>query len=192
MAIINPDTTPWRKGWVVYGMRLGETNRLRVSSQSLKRAWRTSETFKDVLGGEHLGTRTKELGRKVFCALTQGAPLDAAWDDSEAKGSLPTLKEKAAAAIARAIGGVFGKLKAEPKTAKDATEGKKRQDLLDSLEIEQLAHVSPEERQAVADLTETCRETGNVPEAGALDLLRARVKAADIAMVLIWSVRSTF
>jgi len=163
-------------------MRLGEANRLRVSSQSLKRAWRTSDAFKATLGDSHLGTRTKELGRKVFCALTQGTDLDAVWLDSDATGALPTLKEKQAAEIARAIGGVFGKLKAEPKTAKDAEAAQKRADILESLEIEQLAHVSREERDAVAKLVESCRASGKVPEKDSLGLLRQRVKAADIAM----------
>ena len=163
-------------------MRLGETNRLRVSSQSLKRAWRTSDAFKTALGGDHLGTRTKELGRKVFCALTQGADLEAVWTDSDATGALPVLKEKPAAEIARAIGGVFGKLKAEPKTAKDADAAQKRADILESLEIEQLAHVSREERDAVANLVEACRVSGKTPEKDSLDLLRHKAKAADIAM----------
>jgi CRISPR system Cascade subunit CasC len=165
-------------------MRFGEANRLRVSSQSLKRAWRTSDTFKAALGADHLGTRTKELGRMVFYALTQGADLDAVWDNPEATGSLPPLKEKAAADIARAIAGVFGKLKAEPKAdkEKEGNSAKKRKDLLDSLEIEQLAHLSREERRAVAELTEACRTAGKAPDADAISLLRKDAKAADIAM----------
>ncbi len=163
-------------------MRLGSANRLRVSSQSLKRAWRTSDAFKTALGGDHLGVRTKELGRKAFHALTQGADLDAVWEDSDAAGSLPALKEKTAVEIARAIGGVFGKLKPEPKTKADASPAQKRKELLESLEIEQLAHVSFEERQAVAKLTEACRLSGKAPEKDDLNLLRADAKAADIAM----------
>ena len=163
-------------------MRFGEANRLRVSSQSLKRAWRTSDVFRAALGGEHLGTRTKELGRKVFSALTQGATLDVVWADPDATGPLATLKEKPAADIARVVAGVFGKGKAEPKTAKDANPAQKREDLLESLEIEQLAHVSREELQAASALVEACRQTGNAPDADALTLLRKNVKAADIAM----------
>jgi CRISPR system Cascade subunit CasC len=165
-------------------MRYGDTNRLRVSSQSLKRAWRVSEAFKTALGATHLGVRTKELGRKVYCALTQGAALDAVWDAPDATGDLPRLKGKPAVEIARAIAGVFGKIKkeADAKGDKDADAAKKREALLESLEIEQLAHVSHEERQAVAALTETCRATGKAPEADALSLLRADAKAADIAM----------
>ncbi|MBS68565.1 type I-E CRISPR-associated protein Cas7/Cse4/CasC [Stutzerimonas stutzeri] len=49
--------------------RMGGVERLRVSSQSLKRAWRTSEQFQQALVGS-IGTRTKRLGVEVFEALT--------------------------------------------------------------------------------------------------------------------------
>lgn len=48
--------------------RLGGVERLRVSSQSLKRAWRTSALFQQALAG-NIGTRTKRLGIEVFEAL---------------------------------------------------------------------------------------------------------------------------
>lgn len=48
--------------------RLGGVERLRVSSQSLKRAWRTSETFQKEFSGS-IGTRTRRLGIEVFEAL---------------------------------------------------------------------------------------------------------------------------
>lgn len=48
--------------------RLGGTERLRVSSQSLKRAWRTSELFQQQLAG-NIGTRTKRLGLEAYHAL---------------------------------------------------------------------------------------------------------------------------
>lgn len=48
--------------------RVGGVERLRVSSQSLKRAWRTSELFQQVLAG-NIGTRTKRLGIEAFDAL---------------------------------------------------------------------------------------------------------------------------
>lgn len=77
---------------------MGGETRLRVSSQSLKRAWRTSEVFENALGG-HLGTRTKEMGKQIMQAL-----LD--------KG----IPEKKAMEWARSMAGKFGKLK------KDSTE----------------------------------------------------------------------
>lgn len=48
--------------------RMGGVERLRLSSQSLKRAWRTSELFQQQLAG-CIGTRTKRLGREAFDAL---------------------------------------------------------------------------------------------------------------------------
>lgn len=49
----------------------GGSQRLRVSSQSLKRAWRTSEVFESELA-EHLGTRTKRFGELVLPILQKG------------------------------------------------------------------------------------------------------------------------
>ena len=49
---------------------MGGTQRLRISSQSLKRAWRTSDLFEQALKG-HLGTRTKEMGVRVLNALKE-------------------------------------------------------------------------------------------------------------------------
>lgn len=45
--------------------KMGGVDRLRVSSQSLKRTWRTSDLFQRSLSG-HLGTRTKRLGYGVY------------------------------------------------------------------------------------------------------------------------------
>lgn len=49
----------------------GGALRLRVSSQSLKRAWRTSDIFDDKLK-DQLGTRTKRFGELVLPVLTEG------------------------------------------------------------------------------------------------------------------------
>lgn len=43
---------------------MGGVERLRVSSQSLKRHWRTSDLFQEALHG-HLGTRTRDIGEYV-------------------------------------------------------------------------------------------------------------------------------
>lgn len=53
---------------------VGGRNRLRISSQSLKRAWRCSDTFSAAMKG-HVGTRTKRLGADAAETLrTQGIP----------------------------------------------------------------------------------------------------------------------
>lgn len=53
----------------------GGVNRLRISSQSLKRAWRTSEIFQQTLAGS-IGTRTKLLGVEAAKALKQAGVKD--------------------------------------------------------------------------------------------------------------------
>ena len=79
----------------------GGASRIRVSSQSLKRAWRTSDVFKEKLEG-HLASRTQRLGNKVYRHL-----LDA------------KATEEKALAIARAVAGTFGKVR--PEKDKDPT-----------------------------------------------------------------------
>ncbi|GAB4349429.1 MAG: type I-E CRISPR-associated protein Cas7/Cse4/CasC [Gammaproteobacteria bacterium] len=132
---------------------VGGAERLRASSQSLKRAWRTSEVFQEGLSG-HIGTRTKRLGEEVFQRLLQGG-----------------VAEKKARDWARQIAAVFGKLK------KGKDDGS-----AEALHIEQLAHVSPEELSAIDQLVARLSETGEAPSEEDLDLLRKRHTAADIAL----------
>ncbi|MFN8669398.1 MAG: type I-E CRISPR-associated protein Cas7/Cse4/CasC [Gemmatimonadaceae bacterium] len=73
-------------------MMFGGAQRLRVSSQSLKRAWRTSSVFDAHLKGR-VGQRTQRLGREVY-------------DHLVAKG----MEAKKAAEVSRSIAEVFGKL----------------------------------------------------------------------------------
>ncbi|MBF0162472.1 MAG: type I-E CRISPR-associated protein Cas7/Cse4/CasC [Magnetococcales bacterium] len=132
---------------------MGGVLRLRISSQSLKRAWRTSDLFATSLQG-HVGTRTKEMGIRIYRELL-------------AKG----IKEKDAMAWAGQIAGQFGKSK-----------GADKNNPLAVLEIEQLAHFSPEEEEAIRQLNNTLAERRTGPEEGELQLLRKRHSAADIAM----------
>jgi CRISPR system Cascade subunit CasC len=71
---------------------MGGVERLRVSSQSLKRHWRTSDVFQEALR-DHLGTRTKDIGKHVQKSLLE-------------KG----VNEKKAEDWAFAIASVFGKV----------------------------------------------------------------------------------
>lgn len=126
--------------------RMGGFDRLRVSSQSLKRTWRVSELFEEAMGA-HIGTRTKRLGIPVYEVLIEGG-----------------VKEKKAKEWAMAIAGVFGKNKK------------------DSLEIEQLAHVSPAEEEKALALAAKIAEEDRPPEKDELALLQADNKAVDIAL----------
>ena len=68
----------------------GGVQRIRVSSQSLKRAWRTSDVFKDALDG-HLADRTRRLGKDIYDHLVK-------------KGA----DDERALEIARTVAGMFG------------------------------------------------------------------------------------
>ena len=75
--------------------QFGGHTRLRVSSQSLKRAWRTSEAFETALAG-HLGKRTQRFAQKIEEHLLEGGA-----DPAKARE------------IARNVGDLFGKMKGE-------------------------------------------------------------------------------
>lgn len=134
---------------------MGGKTRLRVSSQSLKRAWRTSDLFESAMSG-HIGTRTKELGRSLYDRMIA-----------------EDIKPKDAKEWVKAIAGIFGKLKAEDK---------KNPEKLVDLEIEQLAHISPEEREAVDALVGKLILEKRAPTPDELELLRHPATAVDIAM----------
>ncbi len=74
---------------------VGGVTRLRISSQALKRAWRTSDIFSSALAG-HMGQRTQRLGEAVLAHLRENG-----------------VEEKKAVSIAREIAGVYGKVKGE-------------------------------------------------------------------------------
>lgn len=79
----------------------GGAPRIRVSSQSLKRAWRTSPVFAEHVG-ERVGKRTQRLGEEVKKRLAAGGMAD-----------------ERATETAKKIAGVFGKL--EDKEKRDPT-----------------------------------------------------------------------
>lgn len=73
----------------------GGTTRLRISSQALKRAWRTSDVFQAKLGG-HLGKRTQRFGEVVTEHLVERG-----------------VERERARSIAREVADLFGKVKGE-------------------------------------------------------------------------------
>lgn len=87
---LNRDDTGQPKSAII-----GGASRLRQSSQSLKRAWRTSEVFQSKLA-DHRGDRTQRLGAVIEQHLKD-------------KG----VAAETALEIAREIAGAFGKVKAE-------------------------------------------------------------------------------
>lgn len=136
---------------------MGGVERLRISSQALKRAIRTSDIFKTALAG-HLGERTQRFGEEIQ-------------DHLESKGA------SEANAIAREIAQVFGKVEA----ASEKGEKEKQKEKLPSPRTAQLAFIGPEERIAALSLAE--RKLADEKIAATPDLvLRRADTAADIAM----------
>jgi CRISPR-associated protein Cas7/Cse4/CasC, subtype I-E/ECOLI len=133
--------------------KMGGYDRLRVSSQCLKRTWRTSDLFQNAMAN-HLGARTKLLGIGIYDQLLAGG-----------------IKDKDAKEWTKLIAGVFGALK---KAEKDNP--------LAELEIEQLVHVSPAEQSAIQALTSKLIAEQRAPEKDDLNLLRADQQAVDIAL----------
>jgi len=129
---------------------MGGATRLRISSQSLKRAWRKSDLFAEAVKG-HVGTRTKEMGRTVFKRLVAAG-----------------VAEKKARSWANKIAGQFGKPQSLNKDHPD-------RDLL----IEQLAHFSPEEVTAIENLANTLAERDSDPTDEELRLLREKPAAGE-------------
>jgi len=134
--------------------RFGNAERMRISSQSLKRALRTSAVFEQRLKtGVNMGERTQRLGREVLERLKAGG-----------------MDEESALTAARGIADVFGKLKGEGDD--------------NPVDIEQLAFVSPQEKKFVFGLVDKVLAGEQLPENKDLKklVLRTADGAADIAM----------
>lgn len=135
--------------------KMGNSDRLRISSQSLKRAWRTSDAFYQALSG-HIGTRSRRFAREwVYTPMhNQG------------------ISDKVAIASAIKIASQFGKVKNE-KTPKDP---------LTNLEIEQLVHISNTEQQAIDELVKQLISDNREPTDAEVKLLRKDNSSIDIAL----------
>lgn len=141
----------------------GGVPRLRVSSQSLKRAWRTSEVFASKLDG-YIGSRTQRMGEIVFEHLLDGG-----------------LAEDAALSAAREIAGGYGKIKSESQREHKSESDRKREQYV-SLQIEQLAFISPKEQAQAIALADRALAGEKIENLKPTELLSATDTAADIAM----------
>lgn len=164
--------------------KMGGVDRLRVSSQSLKRTWRTSGVFADALNAP-LGDRTKLFGTQIFLHLIS-------------KG----VAFKKAVEAARQIAGVFGKNEAaaDLKKVKDdylpklqkkwaardkdnlgiAAYSLEQLNELEVLDISQLAFISVEEKQAAYALADKVAQGEDIGDK--LDVLRDTTSSVDIAL----------
>ncbi|WP_176509278.1 type I-E CRISPR-associated protein Cas7/Cse4/CasC [Salmonella enterica] len=133
---------------------MGGVERLRVSSQSLKRAWRVSETFEGAMDG-FMGKRTRRIG------------VDYVYRPMIAAG----VTGKIAKSAAEKIAAQFGKLKSD----KNAPEEK-------NLEIEQIVHVSNHEISLIKQLVDTLIADKREPNDEEVKLLRKEQRSVDMAL----------
>ncbi|OTQ70778.1 type I-E CRISPR-associated protein Cas7/Cse4/CasC [Gilliamella apis] len=135
--------------------KMGNTDRLRISSQSLKRAWRTSDCFYQSLS-DHIGVRSRRFARDwVYKPLIDNG-----------------ISEKIAKESAIKIASQFGKVKNE----------KSPKDPLSNLEIEQLVHISSNEQQAIKQLVDVLISEKREPSDDEVKLLRKENSSIDIAL----------
>ncbi|QHM76668.1 CRISPR system Cascade subunit CasC [Mixta theicola] len=133
---------------------MGGVERLRVSSQSLKRAWRCSESFDEAMDG-NIGKRTRRIGVEYVYKRMMAA----------------NITEKLAIAAAKKIAEQFGKLKKD----KGATEVQK-------LEIEQVVHLSKHEIELIKQLVDTLIAEKREPNEEEVKLLRKEQRTVDMAL----------
>ena len=144
---------------------MGGELRLRISSQSVKRAWRVSDVFQEELG-DHLGVRTKEMGVRVYRELIN-----------------ESVKEAKALDIAKKIAAQFGKLKSPSDHNSDELTDKQKEKIkLERLCIEQLAHISTREQRLIDELIEKIASDESYSIDEELVLLRREHTSVDIAL----------
>lgn len=160
---------------------VGGAMRMRISSQSLKRAWRTSEVFQKALEN-YLGIRTKDLGVEVFENLKKGG-----------------ISEKQAIEWAEKMMEEFGKVEGVPPKKDKKTKGEEAEEDNEDedntaekkpskaeqrkAKLSQLVHFSPTEKAAIDELVKTLISRKSEPTADELKALRKKeFKAADIAL----------
>jgi len=173
---------------------MGGVPRLRIASQSLKRAWRTSDVFWEKLTGR-IGIRSKELGRKIKMALLNGEALDELVKvEPLQKGSDGKLTEKQATEWAWMIVSKFvdKKIKEDDdadkdEEAKEKGKGKKAPKSnvnKDTLKSEQIVFYSREEIAAINRLILQLREQCKAPTEKQLSeiIVREAGGTADLAL----------
>lgn len=135
--------------------KMGGVDRLRISSQSLKRAWRTSEVFAEARVGR-LGVRTKRFGLEVYDHLVKGG-----------------VNEKNAKKWSQEIVSQFSNNKFKKAESTNP---------LADLEIEQLVHIAPNEKDSAFALAHKLAEEDRGPNKDELELLTEDTEAVDIAL----------
>ena len=157
---------------------MGGTQRLRISSQSLKRAWRTSDIFTEHLK-DNMGKRTKEMGVKVKESLITGLPLKELLEGGK-NAAVPKkadgIPEEKAKLWAWKIASVFVDKSSKEKEKKTNVDK-------DSLKGEQLVFYSNDEIAAIQALIAILLKENREPKPDELSaLLKEDLSSVDVAM----------
>ena len=145
---LNRDDTGAPKSVVVGGV-----NRMRVSSQCLKRAWRTSEVFEEKLSG-YIGSRTVRIGTLATELLMKEG-----------------VEEKKAIEWGKQIAEACGKAKKSDK-----------KDPMKVTETEQLVFFTPAEIEKVKELALKLAKENRAPNGDELNIFSRLRMATDIAL----------
>jgi CRISPR system Cascade subunit CasC len=133
--------------------QMGGFDRLRISSQGAKRAWRVSDCFVDKFR-ENIGLRTKKYGIELYHYMV----------DKEAETDL-------AIKVVKKVMEQYGKLKTKDKDKP-----------LSELELEQIVHISPEEKIAIKKLCDKLITEKREPLNEELNFLSKTSRAVDLAL----------
>lgn len=172
---------------------MGGTKRLRISSQSLKRAWRTSDTFRNVLSGDvdkeglgltapfskaledaavqphpYLGLRTKDIGIVIYRALQNWREELKEEETEEEPKEKKKISDTDAATWAREIADKFAVLKETSWGNKEQEKwtGQEEERKLAYLKNDQMVHFSVHELRRLDSLAEAIVKRGEGPKGG--------------------------
>jgi len=133
---------------------VGGATRLRISSQCLKRSWRTSSLYEEAVG-DFQGFRTRNIGEVVYDKLRE-------------RGMAKTKTKKAARDIAKKFG--------------DTSKEERESDGADIYRHTQVVHFTPKEAERIDALIDSLVEENREPEDEEVEELIGGGKAADVAM----------
>lgn len=134
----------------------GGSERLRISSQALKRAWRTSHFFDELNEQGHVGQRTRRVGPELYEEMVEAG-----------------IKEENALAWSKTLAGVLAK-----------TRQNNKEKPTQQTETEQLVHISGPERAALSQIVQQLAAGEELPKTKELTdkILTSDHKACDVAM----------
>lgn len=154
---------------------VGGKQRLRISSQSLKRAWRTSDLFASHVEG-YIGVRTRELGEYIQKSLENGYSLSDLIQNKEKPVRAPLSSSDATKIASKFVQVIKG-----GKQKKEESGSEKKGEVADSVKIDQLTHFAPEEIAKIDSVLESLASGQKVSDDDFMFFSESS-SAVDIAM----------